>query len=318
MNEEQYYLAIDGGGTKTDAILFCADGRLVGRAVGAGTNPNGMAFDRVTANFRTVFRQLFMAETPAELSGCFAGLSGSDHPQLMKKLAASLRAACPIPLRHLEIGNDAMNALWSGTDGGPGLVVIAGTGSIAFGMKPDATSFRIGGWGYLYGDEGSGYDIGREAIRQALRTVDGREKRTLLTEAICAYFQVEKTADIVPPAYRCDKKVVAGLAPVVARIAAAGDPPAGRILDKAAQNLIELVRSGLSRFEQTPMVVLAGGLWKCTAIRRQVQDAVNVPVVLPACPPVYGSAVRCILRWEQRDTAVFARLKKQLSVDNNR
>ncbi|RYL93074.1 hypothetical protein EWI07_08210 [Sporolactobacillus sp. THM7-4] len=307
-----HYLAIDGGGTKTDAVLFSASGQIVGRAIGEGTNPNGMEFGRVTDHFRKLFSQLFASGRPVEIAGCFAGLSGSDSPELAGKLAESLRSACPTPIKRLKVGNDALNALWSGTDGKPGLVVIAGTGSIAFGIKPNGDSFRIGGWGYLFGDEGSGYDIGRETIRHVLMAVDGREKKTALTEALIGYFKVSHITDIIPIVYSCTKNVIAGLVPLVVHEAEQGDALAGQILNDTAEKLIHLIKSGINRFEQVPDTVLAGGVWKCRMIRERVCAEIDAPVIFPNCPPVYGSIAKCVYEWEHQQAGLLGVLKKQL------
>lgn len=313
---DRYYIAIDGGGTKTDAVLFTANGRLVNRVIGAGTNPNGMDFTRVTEHFRALFSRLLSSSKPERIAGCFAGLSGSDHPALVQRLTDCLRAACPVRIEHLSVGSDAMNALWSGTDGGPGLVIIAGTGSIAFGIPESGESFRIGGWGYLFGDEGSGYAIGRETIRRVLMAYDGREKETELTKALTDYFHVQAIVDIVPVVYGTTKDVIAGLVPIVAGRANQGDWLAGEILNDAAEQLISLIRSGIARFFQEPETVLVGGVWKCRAIRRTVCSRLTQPFIFPEFPPVYGSMAKCVNEWEHQKKQLLDQLKLQLKTYN--
>ncbi|WP_353948197.1 BadF/BadG/BcrA/BcrD ATPase family protein [Sporolactobacillus sp. Y61] len=309
---KKIYLAIDGGGTKTDAVLFSNSGKILSRAIGAGTNPNGMSFDQVTDHFRKLFSILFDGQRVIRLQGCFAGLSGADHPALTQRLTRSIQAACPADITHLQVGNDAMNALWSGTDGKPGMVVIAGTGSIAYGLHEDGRSFRIGGWGFLFGDEGSGYDIGRETIRQVLMEYDGRRPATALTSQVKDYFQVTAIPDIIPIVYQARKDKIAGLVPLVAESAELGDSCARKILDKAADQLIQLIGNGLEHFDTPPQVVLTGGVWKCILIRQRVLQQMNRSFVFPVCPPVWGSMARCLNEWEQSNDQISELLKKQL------
>lgn len=310
----RYYIAVDGGGTKTDAVLFTSDGVIINRTIGEGTNPNGMDFRNVQKHFRTLFSKLIPTSAPDHINGCFAGLSGSDHPLLTKKLSECIRMACPITIDTLQIGNDAMNALWSGTDGKPGLVVIAGTGSIAFGILPDGKSFRIGGWGYLFGDEGSGYAIGRETIRRVLMAYDGREQETLLTSALTTYFHVREIIDAIPVVYQSTKSIIAGLVPIVAEIAAKGDTLAVSILDEATNCLVSLIRSGALRFTKKPEIVLAGGVWNCEIIRKTVIAKTGLSFIFPQFSPVYGSMAKCANEWEHGDRQLLDQVKRNMSV----
>lgn len=309
---ERYYLAVDGGGTKTDAVLFTSGGKIINRVIGEGTNPNGMDFQNVADHFRALFSKLFLRSAPDHIDGCFAGLSGSDHPVLVNKFSECISETCPITISALQIGNDAMNALWSGTDGKPGLVVIAGTGSIAFGFLPDGASFRIGGWGYLFGDEGSGYDIGKETIRRTLMAYDGREPATLLTAALTDYFHVPGIIDIIPIVYQSPKSIIAGLVPVVSEAAKKRDSMAIGILNEAAEHLASLVHSGMLQFAKRPEIVLAGGVWHCDAIRERVFSMIGKPLILPEFPPVYGSMAKCVNEWEQGSGQLLDRLKQKL------
>lgn len=309
---DNYYIAIDGGGTKTDAVIFSTGGQLINRVIGAGTNPNGMDFNQVTEHFRKLFSELMSVKKPVSIAGCYAGLSGSDHPALTRKLANAIKDACPVKISHLQVGNDAMNALWSGTDGRPGLVVIAGTGSIAFGILENGKYFRMGGWGYLFGDEGSGYAIGRETVRRVLMVYDGRERETTLISALTRYFHVQSINDIVPIVYQSSKDVIAGLVPIVASEAEQGDCLAEHILFEAAQDLISLIQNGMSKFESVPETVLVGGVWNSRIIREKVCSGISAPFIFPDYPPVYGSIAKCVNEWECQNERLLDSLKKQL------
>ncbi|MFD2615990.1 N-acetylglucosamine kinase [Terrilactibacillus laevilacticus] len=303
----RYYIGIDGGGTKTDAVLFSSDGQLINRVIGAGTNPNSIDHGQLIGYFKNIFLELIdIKYANIKITGCFAGLSGSDHPSLTKKLFNCINKSCPVPIEHLIVGNDAMNALWSGTDGEPGLVVIAGTGSIAYGVRKNGDHFRIGGWGYLFGDEGSGYDIGRETIRRVMMSYDGREQKTQLTSMLKEYFKVEQINDIIPIIYRTSKNVIAGLVPHVEKCALNGDELANKILSNAAQSLILLINCGINRLlSEDTRIVLTGGVWKSLIIRETVCRSIPHPLIFPVCAPVYGSIAKCFIEWEEKSTKKF-------------
>lgn len=310
----RYYIGIDGGGSKTDAVLFRSDGELVQRVIGAGTNPNHTDQADLAERFQTIFQKLLIRIRPTEISGCFAGLSGSDHPLARRQLIECIRPSCPVPITHLQVGVDALNALWSGTDGEPGLVVIAGTGSIAYGIAANGDEFRIGGWGYQFGDEGSGYDIGRETVRRVLMTFDGRQRETQLTQVVMRYFHVDTISDIVPYIYRAPKKKIAGLVPFVEKSALHGDRPAADILERAAQSLTVLIENGRRRIADGAPIVLAGGVWHSSVIRRYVFAHSPYPYLFPECPPVYGSMAKCLYEWgEPPIRAALKKIRKNLS-----
>lgn len=309
----RYYVAIDGGGTKTDAALFDDGGHLIRRAIGGSTNINALTEGEIRETLRSLFAELFVDEKPEAITRCFAGMAGADHPVLNDRLKALLTETLPVPCGDIVIENDAVNALWSGTDGKPGLVVIAGTGTIAYGRKADGESFRIGGWGHLIGDEGSGYAIGKEALRHALRAHDGRDSPSLLYENIKAHFKIEAMPDVIPLVYGAGKSVFAGLVPVVLKAVDAGDPTALRILRNAADDLAELIEAGCRRFgDNPPLIVLAGGLWRSERLRSLATERFKQTFIVPEIPPVYGSMVGAL--GSDADEKLLDRLKRQFDL----
>lgn len=294
----KYYIGIDGGGTKTDAVLINSLGNLIRRVKGKGTNLNNESKEEITTRFNLIFSELLVNIQIHEIEGIFAGLSSADHLTASKIFDHCIRQACPLSIRHLLIGNDAMNALWSGTENSNGLVIIAGTGSIAYGVKENGDDFRVGGWGYLFGDEGSGYAIGREAIRRTLMAYDGRLQATNLSAVLTDYFSVPKFLDIVPVIYQSSKDRIAGLTPMVEQSALRGDTIAAAILEEAADALIDLIRFSQKRFSLPVDIVLTGGIWCSTIIRKRVTRLMNeASFIFPKYPPVYGSLVKCLTEW---------------------
>jgi N-acetylglucosamine kinase-like BadF-type ATPase len=297
----KYFVAIDGGGTKTDAVLFDDTGRIIQRMIGQSSSPSALDGARLRSHFTIIFTELFSVEKPALLTRCFAGVSGCDHPLLRERLTKVLMETLPVPFTSIQVDNDAITALWSGTDGAPGVVVIAGTGSIAYGCLPDGSRFRIGGWGHLVGDDGSGYFIGKEAVRAVLRAYDGLEPRTPLYDKIQAHFKVAAMPDIIPMIYGTTKTTLANLAPLVIDAAEAGDTAAIRILENSARHLNELIRAALSRFDGPDVpVVLAGGLWKAKWLREKATEGIHARLIQPKYPPVYGAMVGALLDEDEK------------------
>jgi len=163
--------------------------------------------------------------------------------------------------------NDALIALEAGAGSAPGIVIVAGTGSIAYGRNGRGVAARAGGWGHLIGDEGSGYWIGRHALAAVVREVDGRGPRTRLTEDVLAHFGVPDAAGLVHIVYNRDvpRRSVATLGPIVQRAGSDGDAVAMQILERAAEELVFAAGSVASRLEMRGDAfpfVLAGGMFR--------------------------------------------------------
>jgi N-acetylglucosamine kinase-like BadF-type ATPase len=288
----RYYIAIDGGGTKTDATLFDDTGRVACRTIGESTNPNALSDAELKGHFTDIFMDLFKNEKPKKIVRCYAGMSGADHPILNNRIKTVITETLSVPCDDLLIENDAINALWSGTDGKPGVVVVAGTGSIAYGRHADGSSFRIGGWGHLVGDDGSGYYIGKEVVRAALRAHDGIDAPSPLFEKIKAHFNITLMPDVIPIVYGSNKTTLSKLAPMVVASAAEGDVAAVQILKDAAHFLSELIEASLARFSNQEIpVVLVGGLWHSEHIKHIATARFKQNFIMPEFPPVYGSMV---------------------------
>jgi N-acetylglucosamine kinase-like BadF-type ATPase len=163
--------------------------------------------------------------------------------------------------------NDALVALEAGAPGLPGIVVISGTGSIAYGRNAHGAGARAGGWGHVIGDEGSGYWIGRHALAAVVRAVDGRGPRTELTEDVLAHFGVPNAAGLVDIVYNREvpRRNVATLGPIVQRACDRGDAVATQVLERAAEELVLAAGSVAARLEMRgdPFpFILAGGVFR--------------------------------------------------------
>ena len=288
-------VGIDGGGTATRVLILDERGGALGRAEGgpALTDRPGAPIDIETVA-DTVARAAAAAgiELPAAaLCAGFAGVGrelerGAVEAALAGRLAARARVI-----------TDAEAAFFDAFADGPGLLLIAGTGSIALGRGEDGREARTGGWGTLLGDEGSGYDIGLSALRAAARATDGRGRPTDLLARLLAELGLARPEELIRWASGARKTAVAALAPSVCELAAQGDEVAAEIVAAVVASLAAHVDALLARlgpWSAPPGLALAGGL---LAPGGRLRGAVVAAVAEYACvvsdtqvEPVRGAA----------------------------
>jgi N-acetylglucosamine kinase-like BadF-type ATPase len=294
-----YFLGIDGGQSSTIATIGDATGKVVGW--GSAGPCNHVAAAEARAKFLRVMRAcLAQASTRAGLdsakphfrSACL-GMSGGpdDKAALLKEL---------IDADHAIVTHDARIALAGATGGKPGVVVIAGTGSIAFGENAAGETARAGGWGYIFGDEGGGFDIARQSLRAVLSEHEGWGPRTALTPALLEATSTGNANETLHQLYTPDwpRSRVAALAPLVDRIAAAGDPVAVAILNSAAHHLAMLagsVRRQLWPEGEPSILSWAGGVFNSAVLLERFRMLVQLDGSVVASPPEHSPAVGALL-----------------------
>jgi N-acetylglucosamine kinase-like BadF-type ATPase len=186
---------------------------------------------------------------------------------------------------------------------GVGIAAIAGTGSIVFGRDATGDTARVGGWGYLLGDEGSGYDLARRGLQAALYAADGRGEATALLDAFQQQFQARSPRDLAMTVYRHRLPVrdLAALSAIVDRVAVAGDPVARRIIDQGASEIAIAIRTCARHLQfaidQPFEVVTIGGVWQSEAgFRDRAIEAVRsefteASIIWPRSSPAQGAAL---------------------------
>ena len=293
-------LGIDGGGTKTVALLTDMQGRTLSRAVGGPMNVQRMTDDELQSVLYPLFGELFAAmdPTPFVLSALGAGFAGASaipsHTPLRQLLEAALAAAvCERPVTlapslPMAIHHDMVIALAAGSSTRNGIVVIAGTGSSVYGER-DAASVRVGGWGPAFGDEGSGYAIGHQALRSVMQVYDGRLPASVLAEAICHAWQCAAPPELLM-VWRARQPTVAEVAqltPVVAAAAEEGDWLARAILQDAAAELARCVVTAVTQLDlgddPFPLIMSGGVLHHVPLVAEELiaQVAAAAPGVAP-------------------------------------
>lgn len=258
-----YFVGIDGGGTKSRLMAVDDAGVWYGPYVGGSTNINSNSTETVRSNIQDLVQEFLHKEGKAmdDMAGICIGSAGVDLPQNVHTLERIVVAAgihCPI-----KVVNDVELVLESETQGDPGMIVVAGTGSIVYGKGVDQQVIRVGGWGHLVGDEGSGYWIGKEAVCRCLQSADGRRERTILTEMlmqVCQLTSIEEILDVVYDPMG-DKTRIADLSKLVDQASQMEDPVANGIIDEAVQLLYDMVEAGRKRLDlpEEFLIVLSGG-----------------------------------------------------------
>lgn len=250
-----HVLGIDAGGSKTVALLADADGRVVGEGRSGGANLQAHGELEVEKILHHVIEQAVAGHAGSPAAICL-GLAGVDRKGDGEIIRAVMRR---LGFRdHTLIVNDALIALVAGVplrDGssavGPGVVLISGTGSIAYGVNPQGQAARAGGWGTSLGDEGSGYWIGRRALKAVARDTDGRGPRTRLTPLVLAHFSLSRPEQLVSEVYdhAQGKRAIASLGETVEQARAEGDVVATEIMRKAAEELTLAAASVITRLD---------------------------------------------------------------------
>jgi N-acetylglucosamine kinase-like BadF-type ATPase len=298
----EYFLGVDGGASSTICAICSDDGAVLGIGRGGPSNhilaPGGR--DRARAALGESVRNALNAcgLDGVAFRACYFGMTainaGTESARVFAEVAGSVLAA-----GHIGIDNDAVVALAGALACHPGVIVISGTGSVAEGQDPSGRRTRAGGWGYIFGDEGSGFAIGLGAVRAALHARDGTGPETTLSEWIPG--AISMSLPDIPIAFyegRLERKEIAALAKITAAAAAVGDAVALALVRGAAESLADLAAAVIHRLswpDQAVAVAPVGGIFTAgqtilgpfrRALAVRAPEAVLVP---PRLTPAAGA-----------------------------
>jgi glucosamine kinase len=291
----QAFLGVDGGGSKTLAIVVDAQGQERGRGQAGSSNYAAVGVHQAVAHLRAAAEEAAQAAGyTLPLKAAWLGLAGVDRPEDVVLLLPYVQPLA----EHIHLTNDAELVL-SGLERSVGVALIAGTGSIALGRDAEGTTTRAGGWGHILGDEGSGYEIGRLALQAAARAADGRGQPTLLLNLIMNHWSLPKAEDMIAQVYKDeDKAQIARLSSLVFIAAHAGDEAARQIVQHAAQELALAaltVGRALNFPDERMPLALGGGLlvheavFRMQVLRRIRHRLTPRPVVTVDQPALSGA-----------------------------
>lgn len=320
----KYVIGVDGGGTKTVGVLMDESGRIWSKEVGPSSNFQVIGAEKLGQVLSDLVKTLIV-EAGLELDKpdyLYAGLAGAGRPadrQAISGVLAELDIA-----REFTVGTDAEAALGGAFAGGPGIILISGTGMICFGKGKDGTIVRSGGWGYLLGDEGSGYYIGQQAILAALKDLDGRGDKTSLRQRVEKEFNLPSIDLIISDIYsgKIDRTRIASLAPLVFEEAEKGDAVARQIVATAGTELGKLpaaVAKKLGIEDEKVTVALIGSVFKQRKVlepymrSEALKTVKEIEFIEPRFEPAIGST---ILALQAEGVAITPELLKAIEISS--
>jgi N-acetylglucosamine kinase-like BadF-type ATPase len=292
------YLGVDGVQSSTTALIAEETGSIVGRGRGGPCNHVTTAEGR--AKFLSAIgdcleqacREAGIEPAKVKFAACCLGLSGGreDKETYARELIRSER---------YKITHDAEIALTGATAGEPGIIMIAGTGSMAFGRNSRGEKARAGGWGYIFGDEGGAFDLTRRALRASLQSEEGWGEETALRQLLLEATGATTANELLHQFYgRFDRSYIATLATLVTRAADNGDSVASAILCQAAEKLswyVTGVYKQLFSSSETVPVAHIGGVFQSELFRGEFSQCVWNSIACKVVPPRFSPAAGAVL-----------------------
>ncbi|MBD2490986.1 N-acetylglucosamine kinase [Aulosira sp. FACHB-615] len=310
-----YVIGIDGGGSKTVCILMDDKHQVLGRGAAGASNYQSIgvtaAIQSIHSAIQTAANEALKFTSTIQISAICLGLAGvgrSDDIAVVKSMVQELQNSQFLPITwdlqpdNIVICHDALIALVGGVGHDVGIVVAAGTGSIVFGRNHQGETKRVGGWGYILGDEGSAYKIAVAGMQAALKSYDGREISTSLIKDFQKHLGLQNIAELIEVIYRrgWGVKEIASLAPIVDLAATSGDELANNIIDDAVKELVKATSTVIESIfspDSVVEIVTTGSVWqgKSQIHERFTTAVVNqfpqVKVMFPRYKPVYGAGL---------------------------
>jgi len=298
-------LGFDGGGTRSRAVLVNPQGEVIGVGLAGPANIKRVGLENALGALEEAVARAWKdsgsRNRPADAA--FLGFAGAGSQEDRDLLAQGAIKAGISSAGKLRVDHDLRIALAGALGGSPGIVIISGTGSAAYGRTTDGRAWQAGGWGWLLGDPGSGYWLGQQALKTASCEIDGRGKPTSLTPAIANRLGLASILEIKEKLYRNNQEaiqMIAALAPVVIAEAENGDEAAGEIIRKGCSELARMALAAARKldWETDPVSISAiGGVARSgrffasaleTALAACLPEA---NLKQPQLPPVLGASL---------------------------
>jgi N-acetylglucosamine kinase-like BadF-type ATPase len=303
MTGPELLLAVDGGGTKTQAVVADLEGRILARGLAPSSTVHNVGFEQSCLALTTAIEGALVnvlgpqsgsqgrAWGAARISAACFGLAGVDSPEDEAQVARWVREQAITST--FTVVNDSELILAGGTPEGWGVALVAGTGSVCLGRTREGRTVRVGGWGPILGDEGSGYQIAVSALRLVTQTADGRAHASGLLAAVLRHWSLAEPGALIRHVHEfgVTPSEIASVATVVLDLASRGDADARGIVDAAADDLAGHVQTVVRKLGVSkPPLALSGGLLRAglrQAVLAKVGGDVG-PVNFVNDPPVGG------------------------------
>lgn len=305
-DDVKHVIGFDGGGTKTEMIISNMDMKPLLTLKGGPCNPKSVSYDKAIDTLLKLLDEGYQTSglMPTDCLSICLGIAGIDGQMEQETFATAIRhyihqwAAVPI----IRVTNDAEIALTAALGRNVGIIAIAGTGAIVYGMTESGQQYRTGGWGHLLGDKGSGYDIGLQSLQAVMSSFDGVEPPTLLTDLVLDKLGLRSPLELRSWIYQpsIQKQHIADVAELCIRAAEADDPAAIEIITKSATNLAKLtsaLRMKSNLLRDVPIAV-TGSIFHHSALysstyRQQLEQFAGgaITVLIAEQRPVFGAAL---------------------------
>ncbi len=300
----KYYVGIDGGGTKTKAVLVDAKLNIINEEIGGPSNFLAFDIDDVSNYILELLTKLTenVKITLADVHSILIGTAGAgrkDDVQRLKNNLLEKAKKLGITINNFNVESDARIALEGAFAGKPGSILIAGTGSIMFGKDSDGSIHRVGGFGRILGDEGSGFHIGKAGLSAVAKSLDGRSSETLLAELLKVKFEISNPTQLINEVYK-NNFDIPKVAPLVIEAAQKNDEICKNIINSEIVELTEhIVAMKKLLNEEILSVSLIGGTittdnYYANLFQSKVKTIPNIKLVDAKFPPEVGAALMAI------------------------
>ena len=298
----KYYLAIDGGSSKTHLILVNQDKKVVSELIGDASSFSSMPHKQFKSNLESLISDLLRNQVDAKtkIERVVLGLAGLDTPQEEKEAKDLLTNTWTrFKIQNSIIVNDGVIGLIGGSNKKDVVMLIGGTGSNCLGRNKHGEWTKAGGLGYLLSDQGSSYEIGLTALKAAAESFDGGGDKSKLESIVPSHFEANSVYELKSVIYHppLTKKQIASLSLIVKNAALAGDKVSLKILKNATIRLVKLVETVVKKLylgNQDFDLVLVGGLLHKNELVRDtfnklIANKYEANIIIPKKPPVYGA-----------------------------
>ncbi len=296
-----YYLAIDGGGTKTQVLCADENGEVVGEGLSGPTSLTVVNSGAAGFALREAIRQATENLPPGfVVTRLVMGLAGLDTPEEISKAESSFKQVLTdIEVREFVLINDILIAMRAASEKQDALALISGTGSNCFGINSEGETAKSGGLDFLLSDEGSGYAIGTAVLKAIAKSFDGRGPKTILEQLTNNYFETKSVPEVKHHIYNplLTKMQIAGLAKLAFDALEQGDEVAKEIIDQAADDLFLMAKVVIEKLrlkERPSDCVFSGKVLLSDYLQNKLKEKINqaypsVQVLIPSDEPVYGA-----------------------------
>lgn len=297
----RYLIGLDGGGTKTKCVVTDHDLNILNECIGGPSNFLVYGTEDVSKTLLSTIKECTdqLKINADEIDSVLLGTAGAgrrDDAERLENEFIKLAEKKGILFKYFRVESDARIALEGAFSGLPGSILIAGTGSIMFGKDLDGNIHRVGGFGRILGDEGSGFHIGRLGLSAVAKYYDGRGPRTILKDMIERVFNITDSSSMITEVYK-NKFDVASVAPLVMKAAEQGDEVCVNILNSEIEELIEHVNTMKVKLNESVLKIsLIGGTittenYYSNLFKEKVELIEGVQLKEPELPPQVGAAL---------------------------